>query len=196
MDILTALGLSIPAGLNAYIPLLAIALAERFHWLELREPFQIMGSWWMITIIAVFLVVEIVADKIPAVDSVNDAVQSVIRLGAGGIVAVAGAGSASNVSPWLLVLMGVVFAGSVHAAKATARPVINAASVGVGAPVASTVEDTGAVAMSAVAIAVPILVVFVIAAFICALIFGLRWLWRREPAKPRGAECPKTDLLE
>jgi len=181
MDILTALGLSIPAGLNAYIPLLAVALAERFGWLSLREPLDVLGSWWMIAIIAVLLAVEIVADKIPAVDHVNDIVQSVIRPAAGGLVAVAGSGSASQVSPWLLVLMGVIFAGGVHAAKAATRTVVNASTGGLGAPVASTAEDTGAIALSAVAIAVPILVVFVVA----VLMFGAWWLWHRERARHR-----------
>lgn len=181
MDILTALGLSIPAGLNAYIPLLAVALAQRFEWLSLREPFDVLGSWWMIAIIAVLLAVEIVADKVPAVDHANDIIQTVVRPAAGGIVAVAGSGSASTVSPWVLVLMGVIFAGGVHAAKATARPVVNATTAGVGAPVVSTVEDTGAVAISAIAIAVPILVVFLLALFV----FALWWLWRRERRKRR-----------
>jgi len=184
VDILTALGLSIPAGLNAYIPLLAVALAERFDWLQLREPLDVLGSWWMIAIIGVLLVVEIVADKIPAVDHVNDIVQSVIRPAAGGIVAVAGSGSASQISPWVLVLMGVIFAGGIHAAKATTRTVVNATTGGVGAPVASTVEDTSAVAISAIAIAIPILVVFVVA----VILFGMWWLWRRERLKRRHTE--------
>ncbi|MBN1629706.1 MAG: DUF4126 domain-containing protein [Thermoleophilia bacterium] len=184
MDILTALGLSIPAGLNAYIPLLAVALAQRFSWLELREPFDVLGSWWMIVIIAVLLVVEIVADKVPAVDHVNDIVQSVIRPAAGGVVAVAGSGSTSEVSPWVLVLMGVLFAGGIHAAKATTRVVVNASTGGIGAPAASVAEDTGAIALSAAAIALPILVVFVVA----ALLFGMWWLWHRERIRRRRAE--------
>ncbi len=184
MDILTGLGLSIPAGLNAYIPLLAVALAERFGWLSLREPFDVLGSWWMIAIIAVLLVIEMVADKIPAVDHANDMVQSVIRPAAGAIVAVAGSGSASSVSPWILVLMGVLLASGMHAAKATARPVINASTAGVGAAMVSTAEDAGAVAMSAIAIALPILVIFVIA----GLLYVLWRMWRRRRKKRREAE--------
>lgn len=184
MDILTSLGLSIPAGLNAYIPLLAVALAQRFEWLSLREPFDILGTWWMIAIIAVLLVVEIVADKVPAVDSVNDMVQTGIRPAAGAIVAVAASGTGSTVSPWLLVLMGVLFAGGVHAAKATARPAVNATTAGVGASLVSTVEDTGAVALSVVAIALPILIVFLLAIFAAVL----WWLWRRERRKSKRAQ--------
>jgi uncharacterized membrane protein len=175
VDILTALGLSIPAGLNAYIPLLAVALAERFGWLDLREPFGALGSWWMIAIIAVLLAIEVVADKIPAVDHVNDAIQTAIRPAVGGIVAVAASGSAAEVSPWLLVLVGVLLAGGTHAVKATVRPAVNTTTAGVGAPVVSTVEDVGAIVISAVAILVPILIVVVLA----GLLYLLWRMWRR-----------------
>ncbi|MDO8880581.1 MAG: DUF4126 domain-containing protein [Coriobacteriia bacterium] len=175
MELLTALGLSIPAGLNAYVPLLAVALAQRFELLELTAPFDVMGEWWLIAIIAVLLVIEFVADKVPAVDHVNDVIQTLVRPAAGGIVAVAAAGSATEVSPWLLVLAGVLLAGGVHAAKATARPVVNATTAGAGAPVASVVEDAGAVVLSAVAILAPILV----AGVVVIVGYGLWRLWSR-----------------
>ncbi len=175
MDLLTSLGLSIPAGLNAYIPLLAVALAQRFDWLSLRPPFDILGAWWMIAIISVLLVVEIAADKVPVVDHVNDTIQTVIRPAVGGVVAVAASGNSTGARPWLLVLVGVLLAGSVHAVKATARPAVNVATVGVGAPAVSTVEDIGAATLSVVAIAAPVLVVFVLA----GLGYVLWWLWRR-----------------
>ncbi len=177
MELLTALGLSILAGLNAYIPLLAVSLAERFGWLTLAEPFGILGEWWMIAVIAVLLLVEVIADKVPAVDHVNDVIQTVVRPAAGGIVAVAAAGSAIDVSPWLLVLAGVLLAGGVHAAKATARPAINASTGGAGAPLASAAEDAGAVALSVTAIAAPYLVAVTLA--------GVGYmLWRLRRPRP------------
>lgn len=183
MELLTAIGLSIPAGLNAYIPLLAIALAEHFEWLELTEPYDILGQWWMIAIISVFLVIEIVADKVPAVDHVNDIIQTFVRPAAGGIVAVAVAGSATDVSPWLIVLAGVILAGGVHAAKATTRPVVNATTAGTGAPVVSAVEDASAVLLSVAAIAAPYLVGFGI-----AVLMYLFWrLWSRKKDAAEGA---------
>jgi hypothetical protein len=175
MELLTALGLSIPAGLNAYIPLLAVALAQRFEWLQLRAPFDILGEWWMIAVIAVLLVIEIVADKVPAVDHVNDVIQTFIRPAAGGIVAVAASGQ-SEASPWLLVLAGVILAGGVHAAKATTRPAVNVTTAGAGAPVVSALEDAGAVVMSVVAIAAPILV----AVLAAGLVYTFWRLWQRK----------------
>jgi hypothetical protein len=60
VDVLSGLTLAAPAGLNAYIPLLAVALAERFGWVHLREPFDGIGSWWVIGVIAVLLGASVV----------------------------------------------------------------------------------------------------------------------------------------
>jgi hypothetical protein len=188
VDVLTSLGLAMPAGLNAYIPLLAVALAERFDWLDLREPLDILGSWWMIGVIVVLLIVEIVADKVPGVDHANDLVQSVVRPAAGAIVAVAASGSGSTVKPWVLVLMGVLLAGGVHMVKATTRPVVNATTVGVGAVAVSTVEDVGAVAMSVIAIAIPILVIVLLVGLLVLLVL----LWRRRRRRRRESAAEKA----
>jgi uncharacterized membrane protein len=169
MDVITGIALAAPAGLNAYIPLLTVALAEKLGWIQLRQPFDILGEWWMIAIIAVLLIIEVVADKVPAVDSVNDAIQTFVRPAAGGILAVAAAGQ-GDIHPVLLVVVGVLMAGGVHAAKASARPVLNAASGGTAAPVASAAEDFGAAIMSVLAILVPLLVVLATLAF-----FGAVW---------------------
>lgn len=174
MELLTSLGLSIPAGLNAYIPLLAVALAQHFRLLELRQPFDALGNWWMIAIIAVLLIIEIVADKVPIVDDINDIIQTFVRPAVGGIVAVAAAGNATKISPWLLVLAGVILAGGVHIVKATTRPVVNVATAGAGAPVVSAAEDAGAVAFSAAAIFAPVLV-----AVLAAGLFYAFWRLRK-----------------
>lgn len=181
MELLTALGLSIPAGLNAYIPLLAVALAQQFGWMRLRAPFDTLGEWWMIAVIVVLLIVEIVADKVPAVDHVNDVIQTFIRPAAGGIVAVA-ASQQSETSAWLLVLAGVILAGGVHAAKAGVRPAVNVTTAGAGTPVVSALEDVGAALMSIVAIALPALVVVIVVGLAYAL-----WRLRRRGREATGS---------
>ena len=173
MDVITGIALAAPAGLNAYIPLLAVAVSERLGWIQLREPFDILGEWWLIAIIAVLLLVEIVADKVPAVDSVNDAIQTIVRPAAGGLLAVAAAG-AGEIHPVALVVVGVLMAGGVHAAKASARPALNAVTGGTAAPVASTAEDLVAVVMTALAILVPLLTVIVV----LVLLGGIWWFVR------------------
>ena len=114
-----------------------MALAERLGWLQLDAPYDILGAWWVIAIIAVLLIVEVVADKVPAVDHVNDVIQTVVRPAAGGLLAVSASGHGS-VSPVVLLVAGVLIAGGVHAVKASARPVVNVSTAGAGAPVVST----------------------------------------------------------
>jgi uncharacterized membrane protein len=189
VDVLTGITLAAPAGVNAYIPLLAVALAERFGWVQLREPFDLLGSWWFIALVAVLLVVELVADKVPAVDHANDAIQTFVRPAAGGLVAVASSGS-GRVEPWLLLVAGVLIAGGVHAVKATARPVINAVTGGVGAPVVSTAEDIGAAGVSVMAFVLPLLTFLMVVAGMAFAVWAiLRWRRRRadkrtQPAAP------------
>lgn len=173
MELLTGLGLALPAGLNAYIPLLTVAVAQQFGWIDLEGNYALIGEWWSIALIAVLLAVEVVADKIPAVDHVNDAIQTFVRPAAGGLLVAAAAAGNDYVHPVLWVVAGVVLAGGVHAAKATARPVVNASTGGVGAPVVSAVEDGAALVMSVAAIVVPILAILVLLGIVALIV------WRR-----------------
>lgn len=184
MDVLTGLTLAAPAGVNAYIPLLAVALGERFGWVHLSEPFDVMGSWWVIGLIGVLLVVEVVADKVPAVDHVNDVIQTVVRPAAGGLLAVSATGG-GTVEPVVLVVAGVFIAGGVHAVKASARPVVNVSTAGAGAPVVSTLEDAGAVVVTVLAIVVPVLAALVIiATVVIAIVLIRRWRRRGGAGRP------------
>ena len=119
--IFSAFGLSASAGLNAYLPLLIVALCARFNLFTLNEPFDAMTSWWVIGVLAVLLIIEVVVDKIPAVDTVNDVVQTVVRPAAGAILFAASANVIDDVSPVLSIILGLLVAGSVHTAKARAR---------------------------------------------------------------------------
>ncbi len=184
MDILSGLTLAAPAGVNAYIPLLAVALAERIGWLHLDAPYDILGAWWVIAIIAVLLIVEVVADKVPAVDHVNDVIQTVVRPAAGGLLAVSASGHGS-VSPVVLLVAGVLIAGGVHAVKASARPVVNASTAGAGAPVVSTLEDVGAVIVTVLALLVPVLAAIVIIAVVVVALVTIR-RWRRHHRAAQG----------
>jgi hypothetical protein len=182
VDVLSGLTLAAPAGLNAYIPLLALALAERFGWVHLRAPFDGLGSWWVIGLIAALLVVEVVADKVPAVDHVNDVIQTVVRPAAGGLLAVS-ASQQGTVEPVVLLVAGVLIAGGVHAVKATARPVVNVTTAGTGAPVVSTAEDVLSVIGTVLALLVPVLAaVLIVAAVVVAIV-----LIRRRRRRAGGA---------
>ena len=173
-----AFGLSGSAGLNAYIPLLLVALAARFPMsdplVKLQAPFDLLGSWWAIGLIAVLLVVEIVADKIPAVDTVNDTIQTFIRPAAGAILFAGSANVITDVHPILALGSGLLVAGGVHATKTAARPVVTVTTGGIGNPIVSTLEDIVAFVISLLAIILPIIAAILLIIFLFLVIYFVR----------------------
>lgn len=190
MEFLTGFGLATAAGLNAYIPLLALGLLSRFTDLvTLPHGWTWLENGWVMGIVAILLVIEIVADKIPALDSVNDMIQTVVRPTAGGIVfgsgtsaqtsAVTDPGAFAQSGQWIPVAVGVVVALVVSLTKSTVRPAANVATAGVAAPVLSTAEDVAAVALVFLAILLPVLVL--VAAIMLAWL-AIRLIRRRSRA--------------
>ncbi|MGN9812770.1 DUF4126 domain-containing protein [Micromonospora sp. BQ11] len=202
-EVLTGTGLAASAGLNAYIPLLTMGLLARYtDAIDLPSGWQWLGNGWVIGILAVLLAIEVVADKVPVVDHVNDVVQTVVRPTAGGLafgagsssetVTVSDPGSFFSSHQWVPVVTGVLIAFGVHLLKSAARPVINATTAGVGAPVASTAEDATSVVMSVVAILLPVLVL----AFLVGLAFFLFWFLRRRSDRRRRRDAARGAGLQ
>jgi uncharacterized membrane protein len=200
-QLLTGLGLATAAGLNAYIPLLALGLLARFtDVVNLPHGWSWMENGWVLTIVAVLLVVEVVADKVPALDSINDAIQTFVRPTAGGIVfgsgtaaetaAVADPGEFAQSGKWIPVVIGVVIALVVHLVKSAVRAAANVATAGVAAPVLSTVEDVTSVGLVIVALLLPALVLVFVLALACAAWSLLRRRRRRrlQEARPDPAD--------
>jgi len=195
MELLTGFGLATAAGLNAYIPLLALGLLSRFTDLvTLPHGWAWLENGWVMTIVAALLIVEIVADKIPALDSINDAIQTFVRPTAGGIVfgsgtaaqtsAVTDPGAFAQSGQWIPVAIGVVTALVVSLTKSTVRPAANVATAGMAAPVLSTVEDFTSVGLVFLAILVPVAVLVVVVALVWAVITIMRR--RRRKAAAQG----------
>ena len=181
LDLFSAFGLAGSAGLNAYIPLLLVALAARFPLsdplLNLAEPYNIMGSWWAIGIIGVLLIIEMTVDKVPAVDTVNDVIQTFVRPAAGAILFAANANIVNDIHPVLALGAGLVVAGGVHAVKSVARPAVTATTAGTGNWLVSLVEDIVAFFTSILAIFLPILGVLLL---LVLLFYGVRLYQRRK----------------
>jgi hypothetical protein len=159
--IFSAFGLSASAGLNAYIPLLVVALLARFtNLMKLQQPWDALASWWIIGLLVVLSLIEFFADKAPAVNHINDIIQSLIRPTAGAIVFAASANVLTEVSPILSLACGLLVAGSVHAVKsAMIRPAVTATTAGAGNVPISMLEDVISTVVSVLSVLVPILVV-------------------------------------
>jgi hypothetical protein len=190
LEALTGTGLAASAGLNAYIPLLALGLLGRYtDLINLPAIWQWLENPWVMGILAVLLAVEFVADKVPAVDHVNDVLQTVVRPTSGGLAF--GAASMSETvtvtdpstffssNQWVPVVVGILIALGVHGAKATMRAGVNTVTLGLGAPVVSTVEDVVSVSMSLAAITLPLLVVLFLVVIVALFWWGVRRRRRR-----------------
>ena len=195
MELLTGFGLATAAGLNAYIPLFLLGALSRFTDLVTLPPgWAWLENGWVMSIVGVLLMIEIVADKIPALDSINDAIQTFVRPTAGGIVfgsgtaaetaAVADPGAFAQSGQWIPIAIGVVTALVVSLTKSAVRPAANVATAGVAAPVLSTVEDVTSVSLVFIAILIPVLVLVVLLALAYSVFRLLRWRRRRAAATP------------
>jgi uncharacterized membrane protein len=169
---LTGAGLSAAAGLNAFIPLVIVGTLARFTSLiQLPPGLTWLESWPAIIISLALLLIEVVLDKIPGVDHVNDIIQTAVRPVVGAVIFAATAAADVVESSqfwkdheWLGYVLGAIMALTVHLGKATSRTAINAATAGMGSPVASFTEDAVAVGLSFSAILVPWLVAFMLLA--------------------------------
>ena len=204
LELLTGAGLAAAAGLNAYIPLLVMGIAARLDWIQLPAGWTWLENEWVMVIIGVLLVVEIVADKVPAVDSVNDWIQTVVRPASGGIVFAGGIGTTTvavddpesffSSGAWVPVAIGILLALLVHLAKMAVRPIANLGTAGVAAPVLSTAEDGASLVMVFFALVAPVLVLIGLALMVLGFVLLVRALRRRRRARAAAAATPPEFL--
>ncbi len=194
IEFLIGSSLAASAGLNAWMPLFLLGLADR-----LIPAVQLPAGWsWLsgdiaLWVIGALLVLEIVADKIPALDSLNDIVQSVLRPASGGIAFGAGA-SAQTVAvedpsafftdnAWVPIVIGVGIALAAHVVKAVGRVAANSVTGGLAAPALSTAEDGASFMLAVAAIVVPILALVLLIGLIVAAVV----MTKRRRARKRAA---------
>lgn len=200
LELLTGAGLAAAAGLNAYVPLLVMGLAGRLDWITLPQGWVWLENEWVLGIFGVLLVIEVVADKIPAVDTVNDWIQSVVRPASGGIVFAGGMGTETvavtdpenffSSGAWIPVAIGIALALLVHLGKMSVRPVANVVTAGVAAPVLSTVEDGASISLAVLALVAPVLAFLALVAVIAGFIAVLRSMRRKR--RERAADGAST----
>lgn len=201
LEILTGAGLATAAGLNAYIPLLAMGLLSRFTELvNLPVGWSWLSNEWVMVALGVLLVIEVVADKIPAVDSINDWLQTIVRPAAGGILF--GSGSSSETvavtdpasffasNQWVPIVIGILLSLTVHIGKSVARPAANAVTLGLAAPALSAIEDVASVVLTALAVLFPLLVIVGIGGVVVGLVALIRRMRRRRRARGAVPEVP------
>ncbi|MBN2072986.1 MAG: DUF4126 domain-containing protein [Actinobacteria bacterium] len=158
-NIISAFGLSASAGLNAYIPLLVVSLLAKYtDLIKLNSPWDAMTSWWVIGVLIFLSVIEVLADKITAVNHVNDIIQSFVRPAAGAIVFAASSSSIAHVNTVLALIAGLFVSGSVSAVKSLAiRPTVTVTTGGTANVPVSIAEDVTSTTVSVLSVVVPII---------------------------------------
>ena len=164
--------------------MLVIGLASRFDWVDLPSSFDLLGRSWVIGLAAGLFVLEFLADKIPWIDSLWDAIHTLIRPIGAAVVAVAALGPASPGMEVAAALLGAAIGASTHAAKAGTRLAVNASPEPATNIVVSLVEDGFVVGLVLLLITHPILglalALVALIAIVIVLVLLLRLLFRRK----------------
>ncbi len=178
LGIFSAFGLSASAGLNAYIPLLIVGtLAHYTDLIELNSPWDTLANPYILIMLGFLVIIEMVADKVPAINHINDAIQTFVRPAAGAVAFAASANVITDIHPVLALACGLLVAGTVHVAKAAAvRPAVTATTGGAGNVPVSIIEDVVSTVVSFLAILIPIVVGTLMVLLLALLLW---WLWTR-----------------
>lgn len=162
LQLLTSLGVAAPAGFNAYLAMLLVGLGARADWVTLNPPYDFLQSNTALAVLAVLVTIEVVADKVPALDSLNDLVGTVVRPVSGALLFAGTNQIITDELPLLSLLAGGAAAGSLHAFKAGTRPVWTVSTGGLANPVVSVFEDLVAGTTVVLAMLAPILALIVL----------------------------------
>ena len=179
-------GLSWASGLRLYLTVLLVGVFARLNIVHLPDTLAVLASGWVIAAAAILAVVEFLADRIPAFDSLWDAIHTFIRIPAGALLA---AGAFGHVDPALLTvaaLAGGTLAGSAHLAKAGTRALINLSPEPLSNWVASSTEDVLVCVGLVLAFFVPLVFLALMIAFFAFALWALPRLWRGVQGGYRG----------
>lgn len=180
MDLLASLGrmlgFSFAAGINLYATTAILGLATRYAWVDLPPQYRVFDNDWIIGAALALYVVEFVADKIPWVDSIWDAVHTVIRPLGGALIAVASMGHVPREMQAVIALAGAALAASTHLTKAGTRAVVNTSPEPFSNWILSLSEDGFVVGLGLLALKYPLAAAMVVVAALAIMLFLASWL--------------------
>jgi hypothetical protein len=182
MDLLVtlgrAMGFSFAAGINLYATVAVLGLASRYEWVSLPPQFRVFDNDIVIIAALVMYVVEFLADKIPLVDSLWDAVHTVIRPVGGAVLAVTTLGEASPTVEGLVALLGGTVAATTHFGKAGTRAAVNTSPEPFSNWGLSLGEDVFVVGLGLLALQYPAAAALVVLVLLATMGFFAAWIVR------------------
>jgi len=191
VDVLSSLGrtlgFSFAAGVNLYATVAILGFAARYGWVDLPPQYQVFDNNWIIGAAIVLYVVEFFADKIPWLDSVWDAIHTIIRPIGGALIAVASIGHAPPATQTLVALLGAALAASTHLTKAGTRAVANTSPEPFSNWILSVSEDGFAIGLGLLALKYPLAAAIVVLVCLALIVVFAHWLIRAVRRRFRGA---------
>lgn len=176
-ELALALALAWGAGIRVYLVLFLCGFAGRMGWIELPAQLAILSHPLVLGASGFMLAVEFLADKIPWIDSVWDAVHTFIRIPAGAALAAMAVNDGTAAMPVVAAILGGAVAAGSHFTKAGARSAINTSPEPFSNWTASFAEDLAVPAGLWLAIVHPaVFLVLLAAGAVCAVLL-LRWIW-------------------
>jgi hypothetical protein len=167
--------LGFASGLRLYAVLLVIGLAGHAGWADLPPALQVLEHPLVLAVAALLVATEFIADKVPAIDSVWDAVHTFIRIPAGAALAAGVFGAEAPVWATVAALIGGSLAATSHFTKAGARAAINTSPEPVSNVAVSSAEDVLVGALLWLVLAYPLVAL----AVVLALLGLMAWLLPR-----------------
>lgn len=183
MNILSILGLAFGAawtsGINLYATVAVLGLLQHYGLAQLPGGLHVLDSWLVIGVALFLYLIEFVADKIPYVDTVWDAVHTFIRVPAGAVMAFAATANLHPTVQVLALLLGGGLALSTHGTKATLRAAANTSPEPVTNWTLSIIEDVVAIGSTVLMVINPVIILVIIAIFLLLLAWILPRVVRR-----------------
>lgn len=183
MYVLPTLGLAFGAawtsGINVYATVATLGLLQHYGVAHLPGGLEALDSWPVIGVALFMYAVEFVADKIPLVDTIWDAVHTFIRVPAGAIVAGTATADLNPTVHALAWLLGGGLALSTHGTKATARAAVNTSPEPFSNWALSIIEDIVAIGALVLSVLHPVVILVVILIFLLLVAWILPKVWRR-----------------
>ena len=184
------LGFSFAAGINLYATVAIIGLASRYDWVALPPEYQVFDNDWVIALAVLLFIVEFFADKIPWIDSIWDALHTVVRPVGGALIAVSALGEASPGLTAVMALLGGSAALGSHATKAGTRVVANSSPEPFSNWALSLGEDAFVIGLGVLALQYPIAALVVCVLLLAVIVAALTFLVRAFRRRFRGADVP------
>jgi hypothetical protein len=174
-----ALGAAWTAGINLYATVAVLGLLQRYGLAKLPGGLEVLDNWIIIGVALFLYVIEFVADKVPYVDTVWDAIHTFIRVPAGAVIALAATAELNPTVQVVAFLIGGGLALSTHGTKATVRAAANTSPEPVTNWILSIVEDVFAIGAVIFAVLHPVVILGVILIFLLILVWILPKVVRR-----------------